>query len=48
MNTVIDLAVASNYDYVQDCPEDESEAAVWNQMLQLIFTDGASSVQWHD
>lgn len=40
MNTVIDLAVASNYDYVQDCPEDESEATVWNQMLQLIFTDG--------
>ena len=40
MNTVIDLAAAFNYDYVQDCPEDESEAAVWNQMLQLIFTDG--------
>ena len=40
MNTVIDLAAASNYDYVQDCPEDKSEAAVWNQMLQLIFTDG--------
>ena len=40
MNTVIDLTAASNYDYVQDCPEDESDAAVWNQMLQLIFTDG--------
>ena len=47
MNTVIDLAVASNYDYVQDCPEDESEAAVWNQMLQLIFTDGEALYGLH-
>ena len=47
MNTVIDLAVASNYDYVQDCPEDESEATVWNQMLQLIFTDGEALYGLH-
>lgn len=47
MNTVIDLTVASNYDYVQDCPEDESEAAVWNQMLQLIFTDGEALYGLH-
>ena len=47
MNTVIDLAVASNYDYVQDCPEDESEATVWNQMLQLIFTDGETLYGLH-
>ena len=47
MNTVIDLAAASNYDYVQDCPEDESEAAVWNQMLQLIFTDGEALYGLH-
>ena len=47
MNTVIDLAATSNYDYVQDCPEDESEAAVWNQMLQLIFTDGEALYGLH-
>lgn len=47
MNTVIDLAAASNYDYVQDCPEDESEATVWNQMLQLIFTDGEALYGLH-
>ena len=47
MNTVIDLTAASNYDYVQDCPEDESEAAVWNQMLQLIFTDGEALYGLH-
>lgn len=47
MNTVIDLTAASNYDYVQDCPEDESEAAVWNQMLQLIFTDGETLYGLH-
>lgn len=47
MNTVIDLAAASNYDYVQDCPEDESEATVWNQMLQLIFTDGETLYGLH-
>ena len=47
MNTVIDLAAPSNYDYVQDCPEDESEAAVWNQMLQLIFTDGEALYGLH-
>lgn len=47
MNTVIDLAAASNYDYVQDCPEDESDAAVWNQMLQLIFTDGETLYGLH-
>ena len=35
MNTVIDLTAASNYDYVQDCPEDESEAAVWNLICSL-------------
>lgn len=47
MNTVIDLAATSNYDYVQDCPEDESEATVWNQMLQLIFTDGEALYGLH-
>ena len=47
MNTVIDLAATSNYDYVQDCPEDESEATVWNQMLQLIFTDGETLYGLH-
>lgn len=47
MNTVIDLTAASNYDYVQDCPEDESDAAVWNQMLQLIFTDGETLYGLH-
>lgn len=47
MNTVIDLTAAFNYDYVQDCPEDESEAAVWNQMLQLIFTDGEALYGLH-
>lgn len=47
MNTVIDLAAASNYDYVHDCPEDESEAVVWNQMLQLIFTDGEALYGLH-
>lgn len=47
MNTVIDLTVASNYDYVQDCPEDKREAAVWNQMLQLIFTDGKALYGLH-
>lgn len=47
MNTVIDLTAASNYDYVHDCPEDESEAVVWNQMLQLIFTDGETLYGLH-
>ena len=47
MNTVIDLTAAFNYDYVQDCPEDESEVAVWNQMLQLIFTDGEALYGLH-
>ena len=47
MNTVIDLTAASNYDYVHDCPEDESEAVVWNQMLQLIFTDGEALYGLH-
>lgn len=53
MNTVIDLAAASNYDYAQDCPEDESEATVLESDVAADFYGWrsalwTSSVQRHD
>ena len=37
---ILSLTDNAAYFYIQECPEDEQEAALWKNAIQMIFTDG--------
>lgn len=37
---ILSLTDNAEYFYVQECPEDEHEAELWKNAIQMIFTDG--------
>lgn len=40
LNTVVDLSESYDYRYMQQRPEDDAEAAMWEKSIGKLFTDG--------